>query len=472
MQSSEQWFAKSLAEIGQHIQNKDISASELVKSLLERIHREDKKLNAFITINEDALRTAKDIDKEIIAGKYKGPLHGIPIGVKDIINTKNMKTTMGSKIFDNYVPTTDATVIQRLRQAGAIIIGKLNTHQMAYGPTGDRSYYGAVKNPHDLTKMSGGSSSGSGAAVAACLCYGALGTDTGGSIRIPASFCGIVGMKPTYGTVSKRGSYPLAWSLDHIGPMTRSIQDNAILMNAIQGYDDEDPDAIYREREDFTRLIGKSIDGLTIGIPKQFYFDNIDEEVGAAIDDAIHLLEKLGAHIIDVDLLHMDEILAAQRVVIRSEAYAVNEQHLKNHPDDWDDEVKERLMTAHQDKGFDYVRAIRTRPLAKQSFNSALTNADALLAPTIPLLPLNINQRHLGDDEYEEDNHIRSMFTKLTGPTDLNGFPSLSMPCGFSANGMPIGLQFIGREYDEAKLYQIGYALEQELGLDLAKLTI
>lgn len=471
MKSLENLFSNNITELGYRIKNRDVSIVELVSGLLERIDSVDKKLNSFITINEEAVDSAKKMDKEISKGYYRGPLHGIPIGLKDIIETQDMKTRMGSKIFESYIAENDAFVVQCLKEAGAIIIGKLNTHQFAYGPTGDRSYYGAVKNPYDLTKMTGGSSSGSGAAVAACLCYGALGTDTGGSIRIPASFCGIVGMKPTYGTVSKRGVYPLSPSFDHVGPMTRSIKDNAILMNVLQGNDHKDRDAIFRKQEDFTRFIGRNMNGLIIGVPKQFYFENLNEEVQTVIDQTIGLLETLGAKIVLVDLRNMERFSEAHKVILRSEAYAIHEKNLKDHPDDWDDEVKERLITAFKVKGFEYVNAMKTRQLSKEEFNEALKNIDALLTPTTAILPPRINERHVGDEENDET-HIRWTITKLTAPTDFNGFPSLSLPCGFSSSGMPIGVQLIGKEWDEARLYQIGYALESELNLHLAKLIV
>ena len=467
----EDLFTKDLTELAYRIKNREVSIVELVNGLLERVHSLNKKINSYITINEEAVDTAKTMDNEIGKGNYKGPLHGIPIGLKDLIDTQDMKTTKGSKIFEHFIADSDAFIVQRLKESGAIIIGKQNTHQFAYGPTGDRSYYGAVKNPYDLTKMSGGSSSGSAAAVAACLCYGALGTDTGGSIRIPASFCGVVGMKPTYGTVSRRGVYPLSSTLDHVGPITRSIKDNSIIMNVIQGYDDKDQGAIYRKPEDFTRFIGKSLNRLTIGVPDQFYFDNLDEQVNTVIDQTIRLLETLGATIVRVDLRNMERISEAQKVILRSEAYAIHENNLKDHPDDWDDEVKERLNTAFKDKGFDYVKAMRVRQWSRKEFNELLANIDALLTPTMAILPPKINERHIGFEKNDE-NHIRWTITKLTAPTNFIGLPSLSLPCGFSSDGMPIGVQLIGKEWDEARLYQIGYALESELKLNLAKLII
>lgn len=471
MEASEALFSRSISELAEDIKNQKVTVVEIVNGILQRIDAVDKHLNAFITINPKALELAEKADKEIAGGKYRGPLHGIPIGLKDIIDAKNIKTTMGSEIFKDNIPNEDATVVKQLNESGAIIIGKLNTHQIAYGPTGDRSYYGPVRNPYNLSKMTGGSSSGSGAAVAAFLSYGALGTDTSGSVRIPASFCGIVGMKPTYGTISKHGVNPLSWTLDHVGPMTRTIKDNAILMNVLQGDDKRDPDTITRKNEDYTRFIGKSIHEIKIGVPQQFYFDNANEEIKIAFNNTIAHLEELGAEINNVNLPNMEEFSDAQKTILRSEAYATHEKNIHDFPDLWDHEVKERLMTAIQDKGFEYASALRLRHLAKKAFNKASSNVDALITPAMSILPPNINERYLSDDK-SDDNHIRWSIIKLTAPTNLNGFPSLTLPCSFSSDGMPIGIQLIGKELEEAKLYQIGYALEQKLSLNIGKINI
>lgn len=472
MKTLDKIFAGNLIEVANSIKNKEISPVELVVGLLDRIERVDPKLNSFITINrKEAINTAKEREEEISRGEYRGPLHGIPIGLKDIFDTKGLKTTVGSKIYENNIPNEDAPVVTQLKTAGAIIIGKLNTHQFAYGPTGDRSYYGPVANPHNIKKMTGGSSSGSAAAVSAYLCYGALGTDTGGSVRIPASFCGIVGMKPTYGSVSKRGIHPLSWVLDHVGPMTRTVTDNAVLLNAISAYDTEDPDAINRKPEDFTKLIGENISNITIGVPTNFFFENLDEEVDKLVQQSIKLFEKLGANIAPINFANIDRISQAHKVILCSDAYAIHEKNLIDFPDYWDEEVKERLLTALDIKGFEYANAIRMRQLAKKEFDQALEKVDTILTPTVTILPPEVNGRYIGNRKGEEQ-HIRWTITKLTSPTDLNGFPSLTLPCGYSSKDMPVGVQLIGKEYEEAKLYQIGYALEQALSLKVAKFDI
>lgn len=472
MKTKEELLTYDIAGIAKLIKEKKVSPVEVAIQQLERIAEVDPLLNSYITIDrEEVLEQAKKAEMEIEAGAYRGPLHGVPIGLKDLIYTQNLKTTMGSEIYQHYVPVFDATVVEKLKEAGAIIVGKLNTHQFAYGPTGDRSYYGPVHNPYHLEKMTGGSSSGSAVAVSACLCYGSLGTDTGGSVRVPASFCGVVGMKPTYGRVSKQGVFPLSWTLDHVGPLTRTVTDNAILLNALAGYDPKDPSSIDRETEDFTRDLGKGIEGLSLGLPTTFYFEDMNAEVRRVMDATIEVLRDMGAVTKPVELPNLEKFTDAHRVILRSEAYAVHEQHLKDYPDQWDDEVKERLYTALDTMGYEFAQALQTRQQAKDEFNQALEEVDVILAPTLPILPPNINERHVDIEKYAGQ-HIRWSIIKLTAPTNLNGFPSLSVPCGFSAEGMPIGLQIIGREFDEALLYRIGYALEQKLTLQTAKYEI
>src|SRR5919202_3925503 len=263
----------SLSDLAYVLRERHLSPVDVARAILERIEFENPKLNAFITVLPDrAIEDATRAEREIIAGEYKGPLHGVPVGLKDIIYTDGVRTTVGSAFFEDYVPDEDATVVSKLKTAGAILIGKTNTHEFAYGPTGDRSLFGPTRNPHDSTRISGGSSSGSGAAVAAGLCYAALGSDTAGSIRIPSALCGVVGIKPTFGRVSKRGVFPLAWTLDHVGPIARTVEDNALLLNTIAGYDQADPYSSYRPVEDFARDLTLGVRGGTMGIPGGFYF--------------------------------------------------------------------------------------------------------------------------------------------------------------------------------------------------------
>lgn len=443
------------------LRKKEVSPVEITSKILDRIQNVDKQLNAYITVSADeALAAAAQAEREIMAGNIKSQLHGIPIAVKDLIYTKGIKTTMGSEIHSNFIPEYDAAVVEKLKEAGAIILGKTNTHQFAYGTTGDRSYFGATRNPYDTSKITGGSSSGSGAAVAASLCYAALGTDTGGSIRIPSSFCGIVGMKPTFGRVSKYGVFPLCWTMDHVGPMTRSVKDNAALLNILSGYDQRDPYSKKTKTEDFTRFINSGIKGKRIGIPSSFYYENVNEEVNNAIQQAIETFRDLGADIKIIDLPSMKQITASFLMTLKSEAYAVHEEGLRNNSDLWDEEIKERLLTGLTGKAYEYVQFQQIKKQAIDDFNRILGEVDILITPTVPILPTDINQREVKINGVKE--HVFSVLNRLTGPTSLIGFPSLSIPCGFSKSGLPIGLQLIGKPFDEANMYQFAEAFERE----------
>jgi aspartyl-tRNA(Asn)/glutamyl-tRNA(Gln) amidotransferase subunit A len=293
-----------------------------VEILLGRISTVDGELNAFITVlPERAIEEARRAESEIMAGEHRGPLHGVPVALKDVIYTDYARTTMGSAFFEDYVPGYSATVVSKLEEAGAIVIGKTNTHEFAYGATGDRSHFGPTTNPHDPSRVSGGSSSGSGAAVAASLCYGALGSDTAGSVRIPSALCGATGMKPTFGRVSKRGVFPLSLSLDHIGSIARTVEDNAILLRAIAGFDSRDPYSADRPTDDFTRDLRRDVRGGTIGVPANFYFEHVESEVEERVKEAIEIFRSLGARVREVELPCVEKTLKAQRLIFAAESY-------------------------------------------------------------------------------------------------------------------------------------------------------
>lgn len=443
------------------IKQKELSPVDLVNQTLEKISEENPKTNAFITVSEvEALQDAKKLEQEVMDGKLRGQLHGIPIAAKDLIFTKNLRTTMGSKVYENFVPDVDATVIQKLKDAGAIIIGKTNTHEFAYGPIGDRSYFGACRNPHNPEKISGGSSSGSAAAVAAGMVSGALGTDTGGSIRIPSSACGVVGMKPTFGLVSKKGVFDLSYTLDHVGPITNNIKDNALLLNTIVGYDLQDPYSLNIEKRDYSLLIGNEVRGKVIGIPS-FYFDLIDEEVHAAAMKCINIFESLGVAVKKIDINCMERIAEAQAITIQSEAAAVHMDTIQNHQADIDSEVYERLVVSQDVKGYEYVLSQKQRKQLIDQFNQSFDHVDILLTPTLPILPTDIGQREVEISGQKEA--VRHALLRLTSPTDYTGNPSLSLPCGLSKSALPIGVQLIAKHGNEDKLYQFGYALEQNM---------
>ena len=454
---------RSLAGLFRELLARRLSPVEVVRVLLGRIEADE--TNSFITVTaERALEEASLAEREILAGRHRGPLHGVPVALKDIIYTRGVRTTMGSALYAGHVPDHSATVARKLEEAGSVLIGKTNTHELAYGPTGDRSYFGPTLNPHDARRITGGSSGGSGAAVAAMLCYGALGSDTGGSIRIPAALCGIVGMKPTFGRVSKSGVFPLCWSLDHVGPITRTVEDNALMLNVLAGHDQEDHYSVDRPAEDFTRHLRRGLHGGGIGLPRSFYFDHVDKEVVARVLEAVEVFRSLGARVREVEIPNLIDTLHAHRLILGAEAYAVHEESLENEPETFDEEVGERLMDGARPRAYRYAKARRRGVLATDEFDHALHGVDALLTPTLPITATDIGQREVSIGDYEES--VRSALTRFTGPTNLTGHPSLSIPCGTTATGLPVGLQLIGRHFDEATLYRFGHAYEEAMVQD------
>jgi aspartyl-tRNA(Asn)/glutamyl-tRNA(Gln) amidotransferase subunit A len=450
---------RSLAGLSEELLARRLSPVEVVHTLLARIEADE--TNSFITVTgERALKEASLAEREILAGRYKGSLHGVPIALKDIIYTRDVRTTMGSAPYSGHAPDHSATVAQKLEEAGSVLIGKTNTHEFAYGPTGDRSYFGPTRNPHDARRITGGSSGGSGAAVASNLCYGALGSDTGGSIRIPAALCGAVGMKPTFGRVSKSGVFPLSWSLDHVGPITRTVEDNALMLNVLAGHDQADPYSVDWPTEDFTRDLQRGLRGAGIGLPTSFYFERVDEEVEARVREAADVFRSLGAEVREVEIPNLWDTMRAQRLILGAEAYAVHRERLDNEPESFGEEVGERLLDGEPPKAYRYANARRRGVLATDEFDRTLHDVDVLLAPTLPVTAPEIGQREVGIGDYEET--VRSALTRFTGPTDLTGHPSLSVPCGEAA-GLPVGLQLIGRRFDEATLYRFGHAYEEAI---------
>ena len=449
---------QSLTALARALRERSISPVEIAEACLARIEVDE--TNAFVTVTaEGAMEAAKRAEREIQAGKHRGPLHGVPVALKDLVHTKGVRTTMGSAFFENFVPDESATVAENLEGAGAVMIGKTNTHEFAYGPTGDRSRFGATRNPRDHARITGGSSGGSGAAVATGLCYGAIGSDTGGSIRIPAALCGVVGMKPTFGRISKHGVFPLAWTLDHVGPITRTVEDNTLLLNALAGHDPRDPYSVDRPAEDFARDLRRGVGGAVIGIPEDFYFEHVEEEVESRVREAMHVFHSLGTELREVEIPHVWETLEAQRLTLAAEAYAVHEERLKSEPEKFDDQGLERLLRGEKLEAYRYANAQRRKLHSREEFGRALEDVDVLLTPTVPIPATESGQRQTNIGGYEEA--VYSALTRLTGPTNLNGLPSLSIPCGPVASGLPVGVQLIGSLFDEATLYRFGYAYEE-----------
>lgn len=447
----------SLSELSRALRARQVSPVEVTEALLGRIEGDG--TNAFITVTAGrAMGDARRAEAEISAGRYRGPLHGVPVAIKDLVDTEGVRTTMAAAFFEHNVPDRDAAVARRLREAGSVLLGKTNTHEFAYGPTGDRSFFGPTRNPHDPARISGGSSGGSGAAVATGLCYGAVGSDTGGSIRIPAALCGVVGMKPTFGRVGKSGVFPLAPTLDHVGPLTRTARDNALMLNAIAGPDPEDPHSSDRSSEDFARDLHRGVEGTVVGVPTTFFFEHVDREVEARVREAIEVFRNLGAEVRPVAIPNAWETLHAQRLTLAAEAYAVHEERLRSDPERFDDEGLERLLRGEDLRAYRYANAQMRKLLSRREFESVLQEVDVILAPSLPIPATPLGERKTSIDGHEEA--VYSALTRLTGPTNMNGLPSLSVPCGETDAGLPVGLQLVGKPFDEATLYRFGHAYE------------
>ena len=449
----------TLHELAERIRDKDVSPVEATDAVLERIRALNPKLNAYITVMaEQAQEDARAAEAEIAAGRYRGPLHGVPVGVKDLCETKGVRTTAGSKILADWVPDGDATVVQKLRNAGAIIVGKTHMHEYAFGATGVNDHYGPARNPWNTDCITGGSSSGSAAGVAAGLCFAALGSDTGGSIRMPASLCGITGLKGTYGRVSLAGVVPLSWSLDHVGPMARTAQDCALVLEAIAGRDPLDPSTADVPIEEWSSMLEGGVAGLRIGVPAGYAFEHTDPDVAAVVRDAIASLKRLGADVRDVELPIIADYWSSATQVLIGEAAAYHQKNLEERPQDYGDITRARLQLGLNQKAPDYIRAARARDEARRTADEALfSEVDLLAMPTTVRTAVPI-------DSLASDDPTVGL-TRLTAPFDLTGQPACSIPCGFTDAGLPVGLQLVGRRFDERTVLRAAYTYETESGI-------
>ena len=452
----------SMTELRRMIVSKKISPVEAVQAHLDRIAALDGKLRSYITVTGDAaLAAARSAEAAVVSGAPLGPLHGVPIGLKDLYCTKGVRTTGGSKILADWVPEEDATVVARLVGAGAIVLGKLNMHEFAYGPEGLNPHYGTPWNPWDAKthRVCGGSSSGSGASVAAGICPGALGSDTGGSIRIPASLCGLSGIKPTYGRVSRAGVLPLAWSMDHVGPMCRSAADCALMLAPMAGYDPRDPTTSVLPVPDYATALTGQIKGLRVGILRSFFLESAAPGQQAAVLAAAKVLAEQGASMVDVNLTNVNLAPAASHAVLAPEAYAYHEEWLKTRASEYGGDVRERLRVGAFVTGAEYVKGQRLRTLLKNEVDAALAKLDVLLAPTTPIEATAVGQNEvrIGDQSLP----VRGSLIRFTRPFNLTGHPAASVPCGFTAEGLPMGLQIIGRPFDEATVLRVADAYQR-----------
>jgi len=449
------WTIGSLAEA---IKAKKLSPIEVVREYLDRIARLDSKLRSFITVDaEGALARARALQKE----PPRGPLHGIPLAYKDLCVVRGLPTSCGTRTPHYFRFERECTAVTRLSQAGAVTLGKLNMSELAMGPFGDNAHHGDAQNPWCLGHITGGSSSGSGGAVAARLCAGALGSDTGGSIRLPAAACGIVGLKPTYGRVSRAGAMPLSWSYDHLGPMTQTVRDCAILLGVIAGHDPADATSSRRRVPDYIAALDEPPRGLRVGVPENYYFDGLHVEVDAAVRAAVAVLGELGARVEPLRVPDPEPMVAAcNNVMVRAESAAIHSRILKERSGELQPAVLARFVPGLQVSAYDYIQASRLRARFTREFiTGVFSRVDVLVAPTIPEPAPSLAEAKSGT----VDDVVRRMgrFSRLTRTISTFGLPALSVACGFSTRGLPIGIQLIGRPFDEAAILRLGHAYER-----------
>ncbi len=444
----------TLKKASELLRSKAVSPVDLTQACLKRIESYNAPLNAFITITgEQALATAREMEAEQHKGKWRGPLHGIPIALKDNIDTVGIRTTAASELFKDRVPSEDAEVVQRLKNAGAILLGKTNLHEFAYGGTSSITYFKPVHNPWALDRIPGGSSGGSAAATAADFCFGSLGTDTAGSVRIPASYCGVVGFKPTYGRVSNRGVIPLSWTLDHVGPICRTVEDAALMLAVIAGYDESDPTTVDTPVPDYSRAMKTPTSKLRLGIPRTAFFDGLEPEIAKSVGAAIDVLRKLTATVGDVTLpsatFQPGDPYSNLRAV---EAYAYHSQWITASPEKYQPVTRDRIIQLSANvKAADYVRARNQLELLRREIKKAFTTVDLLITPTMPSSPVLI----------ERSNSLDAVNFRNTAPFDIYGLPAISVPCGFTSDGLPIGLQIAGAPFAESTVLTLARAYEQ-----------
>ncbi|WP_291863684.1 amidase [Bradyrhizobium sp.] len=450
----------SLTSVARAIADKRFSAREVATSCLDRIAQWQPHLNAFMAIEAEAALAAADVaDAALAKGESSGALHGVPLAHKDMYYDAGRVVTCGSKIRRDFVATTTSTALQRLKDAGTIRLGSLQMVEFAYGPTGHNVHYGAVRNPWSVDRITGGSSSGSGSAVAARLTFAALGSDTGGSIRLPAHFCGVTGLKTTVGRISRAGAMPLSQSLDTVGPLARTAEDCALLLGLMAGADPADPTAITGPVPDYMAATRDPIKGLTIGVPTAFYVDDLDPEVARILDETLSVLTREGATIVQVELPEQRQLTAACQFVLATEAAAFHKRWMIERPGDYGPQVLMRLQNGLAISGVSYLEAMRWRGPALAAHNAAVVGVDAVIAPVSPVAAPTIAESDVGNSPDAEA--MIQRLTRFTRPINYLGLPSLSIPAGFTKLGLPVGMQLVGRSFDEAMILRIGAAFQR-----------
>ena len=462
--SSDDLHYKSIAELGGLISQKEISPVDVTRAYLDRIDTLDERLGAFITVLADeAMNQAKEAERQISGGSYRGPLHGIPVAIKDIIHTKGVLTSAGSKVLADHIPTENSTIVERLNDAGAVLLGKLNLSEFAIGGTIDHPY-GTPRNPWNTEHTAGGSSSGSGIAVAGGLCAGALGSDTGGSVRGPSSFCGIVGIRPTYGRVTRHRVVPMSWSMDTVGPMTRTVEDCAIFLGAIAGHDPRDPTSSVEPVPDYVDSLEESIAGLRIGLPREMFdFDGLDSQTRDAVLKATGVLEEFGATTEEMSIptsVHSGAVFVSIADVAAATFHA---DWLRAKGDEYDLNTRTRLESASLAPATAYIKAQRARALIHRELMDALDRYDVIILPGGTSHAPTINSSTGSPGGYYQGKSDMDR-RRYASPAALAGLPALSVPCGFSDTGLPLGMQIIGKPFAEATLFRVGRIYERTAG--------
>ncbi|MEW6265176.1 MAG: amidase [Thermodesulfobacteriota bacterium] len=459
MSGSELCFL-TLAGQASLVRRREVSPVEVLASVLRQIERLDRRVKAYITVMSDsALAAAQAAEHEIAQGHYRGPLHGLPLALKDLIHTEGVRTTAGSKIMRDFIPGEDATAVTRLKQAGAVILGKTNMHEFAYGSTNVNPHYGTVRNPWNDQVLPGGSSGGSAAAVAASMCSAALGSDTGGSIRMPAAFCGITGFKPTYGRVSRHGVVPCAWSMDHVGPLAKTAEDAALVLAAIAGWDPKDPASSREPVQDYMAQLEQDVAGLRVGVLREYTVDPVMPEVEAAFRRALGVLRELGLKVEEISIPETKYAVGASNAILLTEAASYHEERLRSRAGDYGEDVRSRLELGLFVSATDYVKAQRVRRLLIEKFQNVLRRYEAIVCATEPITAPGFDQEVILFDGLAEPRsqalvrHLR-LFS-------LIGLPAVSLLCGFASDGLPIGLQIAAAPFADGRVLQIAAAYQK-----------
>lgn len=449
----------TISEASKLIQTHQLSPVELTKAFLDRIETLDGKLHAYIKVTSElALRHARVAEKEILSGEYRGPFHGIPFALKDIYDTKDIQTTAGSRLYQDRIPKQDATTTARLKDAGGVLLGKLHTYEFALGGPDFSTPYQPARNPWNMDHITGGSSSGSAVSVAAGLAMGALGSCTGGSIRGPASLCGIVGLKPTYGRVSRAGVVTLSWSQDHCGPMTWTVEDTALMLQIIAGHDAKDPASSRAPVPNYVSALTGDIKGVVFGLPREYFFtpgSDVSPEVVSIVEKEITRLEKLGARAEEVNLPSLPYVRAANAVIMVSEAAAFHQDNLAKTPENYGEVTRARFRLGRMFSARDYIQAQRWRPVAVREFSEALRRVDFLVTPTM-------TQPAAKFEGY--DPLFTAKDRSFTAPFNFTGLPAISVPAGFTDAGLPVGMQIVGKPFDEPGVLRAAHAYQQDAG--------